>query len=98
MPTFPTRVTLTGRHVRIVPVDPAAHAPMLYTGSHGAGCADLCRYLFNGPYPDEASLRAYLEQGAAGDDRLFFTILHAASGEPAGYASLMRIEPAHRVI
>ncbi|HEY1493772.1 MAG TPA: GNAT family protein, partial [Candidatus Solibacter sp.] len=32
------------------------------------------------------------------EDPLFFTILDAASGEPAGYCSLMRIEPAHRVI
>src|SRR6185436_18002595 len=29
---------------------------------------------------------------------LFFTILHEATGTPAGYCSLMRIEPAHRVI
>jgi RimJ/RimL family protein N-acetyltransferase len=98
MPTTPVRVTLTGRHVRIVPVDPAAHAPALYAGSHGPGHEDLWRYLFTGPYPDQASFREYLEQRAAASDPLFFTILRAESGEPAGYASLMRIEPAHRVI
>ena len=94
----PTRVTLIGRHVRIVPVDPAAHAAALYSGSHAAGHEDLWRYLFTGPYPDEAAFRAYLDERAAAEDPLFFTILHAATSEPAGYASLMRIEPAHRVI
>jgi RimJ/RimL family protein N-acetyltransferase len=93
----PTRVTLTGRHVRIVPVDPSAHADALYAGSHGLWHETLWRYLFTGPYPDPASFREYLEQRAACDDPLFFTILDAA-GAPAGYASLMRIEPAHRVI
>jgi RimJ/RimL family protein N-acetyltransferase len=93
----PARVTITGRHIRIVPVDPAAHAHALYTGSHGPGHEDLWRYLFTGPYPDEASFREYLAQRAASEDPLFFTILDAG-GEPAGYASLMRIEPVHRVI
>jgi RimJ/RimL family protein N-acetyltransferase len=93
----PTRVTLAGRHVRIVPVDPVAHADALYAGSHGPGREDLWRYLFTGPYPDAAQFRAYLEQRAASEDPLFFTILDAA-GAPVGYASLMRIEPAHRVI
>jgi RimJ/RimL family protein N-acetyltransferase len=97
MPTTPARVTLAGRHVRIVPVDPAAHASALYAGSHGAGSEELWRYLFTGPYPDERSFREYLEARAASNDPLFFTILHAG-GEPAGYVSLMRIEPLHRVI
>ncbi|HXA50583.1 MAG TPA: GNAT family protein [Candidatus Acidoferrum sp.] len=93
----PTRVTLAGRHVRIVPVDPAAHADALYIGSHGPGHEDLWRYLFTGPYPDAAQFREYLEQRAAAEDPLFFTILDT-TGAPVGYASLMRIEPAHRVI
>src|SRR6185369_13409 len=32
------------------------------------------------------------------DDPLFFTILDRATSRAAGYASYMRIEPAHRVI
>lgn len=93
----PSRVTLKGRYVSIVPVDPAAHVSALYAGSHGPGHEELWRYLFTGPYPGEAAFREYLDQRAAAEDPLFFTILDA-SGAPAGYASLMRIEPAHRVI
>jgi len=93
----PTRVTLAGRYVRIVPVDPESHAPALYAGSRGPGHEDLWRYLFNPPFPDEAAMREYLEQRSRAHDPLFFTILNSA-GAPAGYASLMRIEPGHGVI
>jgi RimJ/RimL family protein N-acetyltransferase len=94
----PTRVTLAGRHIRIVPVDPRAHAPALYTGSHGPGHEDLWRYLFVGPFAGLGAFRAYLEERAASEDPLFFTLLDAGTSEPLGYASLLRIEPAHRVI
>ena len=91
----PERVVLEGRHVKIVPVDAAAHAADLYAGSKDEA---LWRYLFNGPYADEAEFRAWLEGRAQSEDPLFFTILDRASGAPAGYCSLMRIEPVHRVI
>ena len=96
--TRPERITLPGAHVNIVPLDPAAHAPALYRGSHAAGHESLWRYLFVGPFAAEPDFRAYLDQRAAVDDPLFFTIVDAATAEPKGYASLMRIEPAHRVI
>jgi RimJ/RimL family protein N-acetyltransferase len=94
----PDRVTLSGRHVNIVPVDPAAHAPALYRESHAEGHESLWRYLFAGPFSDEPAFREYLDQRAAAEDPLFFTIVDAHSGVPRGYASLMRIEPTHRVI
>ncbi len=93
--TRPERVVLEGRHVKIVPLHAAAHAEALYAGSRDA---ELWRYLFNGPYTDEAEFRAWLEGRENLEDPLFFTILDAPSGAPAGYCSLMRIEPAHRVI
>jgi len=94
----PERTTFEGRYVRLTPLDPAAHAEALYQGSHGPACEDLWRYLFDGPYPDLAAFRIGLEKKAATDDPLFYTILDRPTGEPRGYASFMRIEPAHRVI
>jgi RimJ/RimL family protein N-acetyltransferase len=91
----PERVGLEGRHVKIVPLDAAAHAAALYAGSRDA---ELWRYLFNGPYNHEAEFREWLDGREKSEDPLFFTILDRASGAPAGYCSLMRIEPAHRVI
>jgi RimJ/RimL family protein N-acetyltransferase len=89
------RVVLEGRHVRIVPLDAASHAAALYNGSQDNA---LWRYLFNGPYTKEAEFRAWLEGREKSEDPLFFTILDRAADAPAGYCSLMRMEPAHRVI
>jgi RimJ/RimL family protein N-acetyltransferase len=91
----PERVTLEGRHVKIVPLDAAAHEAALYAGSRDV---ELWRYLFNGPYTDQAEFGSWLLGREKSVDPLFFTILAGASGAPAGYCSLMRIEPAHRVI
>jgi RimJ/RimL family protein N-acetyltransferase len=89
---------LGGRHVRIVRLDAAAHGHALHEGSHAEGHEELWRYLFNGPYTSQAEFAEWLAGREKSQDPLFFTILDAASGDPAGYCSLMRIEPAHRVI
>ena len=91
----PERVVLQGQQVEIVPLRAASHAAPLFAGSRDE---ELWRYLFNGPYNEEAEFRAWLDGRENTDDPLFFTILDRASGDPAGYCSLMRIEPAHRVI
>jgi RimJ/RimL family protein N-acetyltransferase len=91
----PELVTLTGRHVHIVPLDAAAHGPDLFEESRDP---ELWRYLFNGPYTNQADFQEWLDARQSSADPLFFTILNAATGTPAGYCSLMRIEPAHRVI
>lgn len=91
----PERMVLEGRHVKIVPLNAAVHAAALFAGSKDA---ELWRYLFNGPYTDEAEFRSWLDGREKSEDPLFFTILDAASGAAVGYCSLMRIEPVHRVI
>ncbi len=84
--------------MKIVPLDSAAHGHALFAGSSGAEHVELWRYLFNGPYDSEPEFAEWLSSREKSEDPLFFTILGAASGEPAGYCSLMRIEPVHRVI
>jgi RimJ/RimL family protein N-acetyltransferase len=94
----PQPTTLKGRFVTLVPLDPAAHGTALYQASHGPEREELWRYLFDGPYPNQAAFDTRLQQMAASRDPLFFTILDNASGRPVGYASYLRIEPAHRCI
>jgi RimJ/RimL family protein N-acetyltransferase/N-acetylglutamate synthase-like GNAT family acetyltransferase len=89
---------LEGRHVRLVPVDPAAHAESLFRLSHGPGHESLWAYLFQAPSADAGAFRAYLEKAAASRDPFMLAILDRASGEAVGHASYMRIEPTHRVI
>jgi RimJ/RimL family protein N-acetyltransferase len=94
----PQPTTLAGRFVTLVALDPAAHGKALYENSHGEQQEELWRYLFDGPYPDRSSFDARLRQMASTKDPLCLTILDQPSQQPVGYASYMRIEPAHRCI
>ena len=94
----PQRTTLEGRVVSVVPLDPVAHAGTLYEAARGEENAGLWLYLFEGPFATRADFDAHLKQKASSEDPLFFAILDKASGDAVGYASYMRIEPAHRVI
>lgn len=79
-----------------MPLDPPKHAKDLYAATHGAGSETLWRYLFDGPFGSEAELRESLERKAVSNDAVFFAITEPASGRAFGYASYLRIEPAHR--
>jgi RimJ/RimL family protein N-acetyltransferase len=93
----PVHVTLKGRAVTLVALD-VAHAPALYGGSHGDGRESLWTYLFNGPFAEEAEFTADVEAKAKAADPLYHAIIDNATGKAVGYQSLMRIDPAHRVI
>jgi RimJ/RimL family protein N-acetyltransferase len=91
-------VTLTGRAVTLVALDAAAHADALYRGSHGEGRESIWAYLFNGPFASAAEFEKDVEAKAKAADPLYFAILDNATGHAVGYQSLMRIDPANRVI
>ena len=92
----PERTVLHGRFVRLEPLDAARHAPALWRNVQGAD--QVWDYLFDAPPPDQASFTADLARKAVSDDPLFWTIVDRASGDAQGYATLMRVEPGHRVI
>jgi RimJ/RimL family protein N-acetyltransferase len=94
----PTRASLRGRFVALVPLDPAAHADDLYGAAHGADKERLWLYLAEGPFADRATFAAYLEDRARSEDPLFFAVIDNATGRAAGHAAYMRITPEHRVI
>jgi len=89
---------LQGQFVSLAGLDSRAHALSLYEGSHGDDAERFWRFLWDGPFTDESSFEAALKEKVAAVDRVYFAILDQQSGEAAGYASYMRIEPAHRVI
>ena len=93
----PQRVTLKGRYVTVAPLA-AAHAASLHRLAGGPEQAHLFDYLFNGPFPDEASFAADVEAKTKPEDPLYFAVIDNATGEAVGYQSLMRIDAAHRVI
>lgn len=95
---LPGRVTIEGRYVVLVPLDPKIHADALWEKTRGEENEHLWLYMAYGPFPDREAFCADLEHKASTQDPLFFAILDKASGSAAGYAALMRMEPAHRCI
>ena len=94
----PQRVTLKGRTITIAPLDAARDSRSLYEFSHSEGRESLWTYLFNGPFADLASLTADVEAKARAEDPLYFAVIDNATGRTLGYQSLMRIDPANRVV
>ncbi len=92
----PERTVLEGRFVRLEPLDAVRHGPALWQNLQGFD--EVWDYLFDAPPPDQASFVADLARKAASDDPLFWAIVDRLSGAAQGYATLMRVEPVHRVI
>jgi RimJ/RimL family protein N-acetyltransferase len=95
---LPQRTSLPGRFVTIEPLEPAKHAAALWEAVQGPDNDGLWRYLFDGPYRDAAAFEHAIARKASTADPLFFAIVDRATNRAVGYASYMRIEPAHRVI
>jgi RimJ/RimL family protein N-acetyltransferase len=94
----PEKVVLNGSLVDLVPVDPASHGESLFQLTCGKDNEYLWTYLLRGPFTDRKEFDEYLRQLAASDDPMCFAIVERRSGRAVGWASYMRIEPAHRVI
>ena len=94
----PTRVVLEGRHVRLVPLDAAAHGEALFESTSGLEHERVWLYLFDGPYANRAEMDAALRKKEASKDAFFFSTLDVSTGRALGYASYMRIDPPNRVI
>jgi RimJ/RimL family protein N-acetyltransferase len=92
----PELVALPGRFVSLVPLA-AEHADDLVEASHGPEVERLWAYMSDGPYAEPEAFRQGIAAKAASADP-FWAVVDAASGRAVGYLSLMRIEPAHRVI
>jgi RimJ/RimL family protein N-acetyltransferase len=94
----PQRAKLAGRCVTLVALDRAAHADDLWELTHAPENDPLWLYLFDGPYRDRAAFDESIKAKAKSENYLFYAIVDGASGRAVGYASYLRIEPAHRSI
>jgi len=74
------------------------HSADLYARSHGADKERLWAYLGAAPFPSEEAFNTYYQAAALRDDPLMFAIIDKVSGHAVGHATLMRIDPANRVI
>ena len=106
LPLKPEPVTLTGRFVRLVPLDVDRDAEALYAVGNGQAIdlggrtypaydpdTLIWRYLFFPPPADLATFRAYLENQANGADRLCLCVVERESDRPVGVVNLMSNVP-----
>jgi RimJ/RimL family protein N-acetyltransferase len=95
--TPPRPLTLRGHYVTLEPLDADLHTAALWDAVHGHD--EVWTWLSDGPYLCEADLYRALADKQASVNAVFLAIL--PEGDPraaAGYASYMRMEPAHGVV
>lgn len=95
---FPSRVTIPGSAVELVPLDPKLHEDSLWEGLRGPANDKLWRYLLDGPFADRSSFDLAMEWRARSESQVFFAILQAESGRALGCAALMRVDQPNRSI
>ena len=87
-----------GRFCRVEPLDAERHAADLFAANQLDAEGRNWTYLFQEPFRDLQSYRAWLEQVAKADDPLFHSIVDAKTGKAVGVATFMRIDRANGVI
>jgi RimJ/RimL family protein N-acetyltransferase len=94
---LPRPVTMRGRYVAVEPLDADRHSSALWNAVRGH--EQVWNWLSDGPHHRELDLHRALAEKQASTSALFFAILpEEAEICAAGYASYMRIEPAHGVV
>ena len=93
---LPGRVTLRGRTVTLEPLEAERHAADLWQAAKGHD--ELWTWMGDGPFAGEAELYRAVEEKQASTIAVFLAIVPATAGRAAGYASYMRLEPAHGVV
>jgi RimJ/RimL family protein N-acetyltransferase len=93
---LPRREPLHGRTVMLEPLDAGVHAAALWNAVQGHD--EVWQWLFEGPFASESEFNADVARKQAATDRIFYAIIPAEIGAAAGYASYLRMEPAHGVI
>ncbi|MCF8530894.1 MAG: GNAT family N-acetyltransferase [Candidatus Nanopelagicales bacterium] len=87
---------LTGRHVRLEPLNAQAHTADLFAAF--VGHDHLWTYMPHGPFPTEDSYREWVLSREGGADPYFYAIIEQGTGMAIGVASYLRIDPPARSI
>ena len=94
----PGHPVLQGRFCRLERLSAARHADDLYAFHGPAAKLQDWTYLPRLPVADRQALQAQLERLEASEDPCAFVIIEEGSNQVVGSLSLMRIDPANRVI
>lgn len=94
----PERTVLTGRYVRLEPLNAQTHGAALYAASSAPGAEDRFRYMPEQPPTDAADFDGWLQQAQESPDPLYFAVVDQKTQQAEGRQALMRIDPANGVI
>ena len=92
-PPVPGRGPVEGRHARLEPLDPDAHAADLHRANSADAAGAIWDYMPYGPFHSLAAYHRWCREMAALDDPRFYAIRDRASGHFGGVASYLRITP-----
>ncbi len=108
LPVKPIAVTLRGRYVHLVPLQPGDHADPLFALSNGAparlgertiGAYDadalIWRFMWEGPFATLTEFKSRLTQQCAVANALALCVLDAPTGHPVGITNFMSNSPEH---
>ncbi|MFC3613981.1 GNAT family N-acetyltransferase [Lutimaribacter marinistellae] len=90
-PPRPDGAVLSGRYARLEPLDPDAHAALLYDAF--AGHDWVWDYMPVGPFASAAQFHRWMRDAVTQDDFCFYAIRDLEQDAWGGFASLMRISP-----
>lgn len=89
---------LTGRYVRLEPLDAAIHGDGLFDASSVPDAEERFRWLGNlYPPKSRADFQPWLEEASASRDPLFFVVIDRETGKIGGWQAFMRIDTANGV-
>ncbi len=92
----PNPTILKGRYVTLEPLDASRHGADIFNAVDGHD--ELWAYLGAGPASSATQLIENTERWRQAERAVLLAIIPADTGKAAGWASYMRIEPAHGVI
>jgi len=96
--TWPPRVALGGRYVRLQPLAADMHGPDLAAAAGQPGGDAIWTFLGYGPFGSEAEHIDLLRRQANEEDPQFYAVVDAATDRAAGVTSYLRITPTQGVI
>lgn len=94
----PEYKSLSGRYVRLEPLNAEAHTDGLFAASSVADADQRFAWLPDLPPQSREEMREWISQYEGGKDPFFYAVIDLASGKIAGRQSAMSIEKEHGVI
>ncbi len=95
---FPRVDHMSGTYCVLELIDVERHADDLFAAFAEDTESRMWTYMVDGPFVTADDLRAWLDTAAALQDQVYYVITDKRSGKASGWASYLRIQPAHGVV